>query len=87
MHVFNIFYHGLLQNTIIIRFLAAYAAHPMCLTIVLFFFIFFVVHFFTCAYIVWVIPPPCPPPPPSPPPSVSGRSCSALITDFVEEKT
>jgi hypothetical protein len=47
---------------------------------------FVVVHLFTCAYIVWVISPPC-----SPPllhlPSVSGRSRSALVTDFVEEKT
>jgi hypothetical protein len=43
-------------------------------------FLFFV-HLFTCAYIVWVISPRCLPP------SVSGRSCSALITDFVEEKT
>jgi hypothetical protein len=48
-----------------------------------------VVHLFTCAYIVWVISPPCPLLPPFPPlsPSVSGRSHSALITDFVEEKT
>jgi hypothetical protein len=47
-----------------------------------FFFLFlFFVHLFTCAYIVWVISPRCLPP------SVSGRSCSALITDFVEEKT
>jgi hypothetical protein len=49
---------------------------------------FVVVHLFTCAYIVWVISPPCPPPPLLPlPSSVSGRSHSALITDFVEEKT
>jgi hypothetical protein len=51
-------------------------------------FIYFFVHLFTCAYIVWVISPPCPPPPLFPlPPSVSGRSRSALISDFVEEKT
>jgi hypothetical protein len=49
---------------------------------------FVVVHLFTYAYIVWVISPPCPRPPPFPPaPSVPGRSRSALITDFVEEKT
>jgi hypothetical protein len=41
------------------------------------------IHLFTCAYIVWVI---------SPPtlslllPSVPGRSCSAFVTSFVEEK-
>jgi hypothetical protein len=47
-----------------------------------------VVHLFTCAYIVWVISPPCPLLPPFPPlsPSVSGRSHSALITDFVEKR-
>jgi hypothetical protein len=43
----------------------------------------FFVHLFTCAYIVWVISPPCPSPPPPPlPSSVSGRSCSALVTDL-----
>jgi hypothetical protein len=46
---------------------------------------YFIVHLFTCAYIVWVISPPCPLLPPFPPSSVSGRSCSALIIDFVEE--
>jgi hypothetical protein len=52
---------------------------------------FFVVavYLFTCAYIVWVISPPCPLPPffLLSPPQFSGRSCSALITDFVEERT
>jgi hypothetical protein len=46
---------------------------------------FVVVHLFTCAYIVWVISLPCLPSPL--PSSVSGRSHSALVTDFVEEKT
>jgi hypothetical protein len=53
-----------------------------------------VVHLFICAYIVWVISPPAPSPnfplfpqPFSLSPSVPGRSHSALITDFVEEKT
>jgi hypothetical protein len=45
-------------------------------------FIYLFVHLFTCAYIVWIILPFCPLPH-----SVLGRSCSALITDFVEEKT
>jgi hypothetical protein len=58
----------------------------MLIQIVNYFFV--VVHLFTCAYIVWVISLPCPPPHPSPlPASVSGRSRSALVTDFVEEKT
>jgi hypothetical protein len=50
-------------------------------------FLFFI-HLFTCAYTVWVIFPSCPPLPPflCLPPSVPGRSCSALITNFVEEK-
>jgi hypothetical protein len=52
---------------------------------------FLVIHLFTCAYIVWAISPPFPLPP-SPtffplPPLVSGRSCSAFTTNFVEEKT
>jgi hypothetical protein len=40
-----------------------------------------IIHLFTCAYIVWsFLPLP-------PQPSLPGRSCSALITNFVEEKT
>jgi hypothetical protein len=38
-----------------------------------------VVHLFTCAYIVWVISPPC-----LLPSSVSGRSCSTLVTNFCD---
>jgi hypothetical protein len=51
-------------------------------------FFFLIIHLFTCAYIVWVISPPCPPSLPSPllPHSVPGRSCSAFMTNFVEEK-
>jgi hypothetical protein len=51
--------------------------------------LFFNIHLFTYAYILWVISLHCPLPPPSPPlPSlVPDRSCSALITNFVEEKT
>jgi hypothetical protein len=47
----------------------------------------FFIHLFTCAYIVWVISLPWPLPPPSPPhtPSLPGRTCSALISNFVEE--
>jgi hypothetical protein len=58
-------------------------------TIDFFLFVYFYVHLFTCAYIVWVISSPSHSPPPFPPspPSVSGKSPSALITDFVEEKT
>jgi hypothetical protein len=50
---------------------------------------FFIIHLFTCVYIVWVISPTCPSPPPSPPllPSLPGRTCSALVSNFVEEKT
>jgi hypothetical protein len=48
----------------------------------------FIIHLFTCACIVWVISPPCPPHPPFPPPPLlAGRTCSALISNFVEEKT
>jgi hypothetical protein len=50
---------------------------------------FFIIHLFTCAYIVCVIFPSCPPPTPcsSHHPSLPGRTCSALISNFVEEKT
>jgi hypothetical protein len=46
------------------------------------------IHLFTCAYTVWAIPPPAPPSfsPPSPP-SLPSRTCSALFSNFVEEKT
>jgi hypothetical protein len=49
----------------------------------------FFFHLFTCAYIVWVISSPCSLPPPSSPdfPLLPGRTCSALISNFVEEKT
>jgi hypothetical protein len=40
---------------------------------------FFIIHLFTCAYIVWVIYPPSPPP-------LAGTTCSALTSNFVEEK-
>jgi hypothetical protein len=52
-----------------------------------FFNIHFFIHLFTCAYIVWVISPLFPLPPFSPPlfPSLPGRTCSALISNFVEE--
>jgi hypothetical protein len=53
--------------------------------------LFFVVdaYLFTCADTVWVISPLCPPSLPFPPllPSFPGRTCSALISNFVEEKT
>jgi hypothetical protein len=39
----------------------------------------FFIHLFTCAYIVWAILPP--------PSLLLGRMCSALISNFVEEKT
>jgi hypothetical protein len=42
-------------------------------------------HLFTCAYIIWVISPPCPLPPTFSP-SLPGRTCSALFSNFVEEK-
>jgi hypothetical protein len=53
------------------------------------FFGFFLIHLLTCAYIVWVISPPYPllPPFPTLPPSLPGRTSSALISNFVEEKT
>jgi hypothetical protein len=45
-------------------------------------------HIFTCAYTVWAISPTCPSPPPSQPnpPLFPGRNCSALFSNFVEEK-
>jgi hypothetical protein len=46
-------------------------------------FLNFFTHLFICAYIVWAISPPCP----IPPPSLPGRTCSALFSNFVEEKT
>jgi hypothetical protein len=61
--------------------------------LVLFLFYLFIfnsfVQLFTCSYIVWVIYPPCPLPPPllPLPNSGSGTSHSALVSDFVEEKT
>jgi hypothetical protein len=50
---------------------------------------FFIIHSFTCAYIVWVIFSCCSPLSPSPCllPSLLGRTCSALISNFIEEKT
>jgi hypothetical protein len=47
------------------------------------------IHLFTCAYIFWTSPSPCPLPSPYPPhpPLLPGRTCSALISNFVEEKT
>jgi hypothetical protein len=51
-------------------------------------FFLFLIHLFTCAFIVWAISPPYPLPHPlPPPPSLPGRTCSALISNFVEEKT
>jgi hypothetical protein len=58
-------------------------------------FIFFIIfsiniHLFTCAYIVCVISPPdslLHPLPRSLPLSLPGRTCSAFISNFVEEKT
>jgi hypothetical protein len=49
--------------------------------------ILIIIHLFTCVYIVWVIAPPYRPPPPSPRPTLPGRTCSALISNFIEEKT
>jgi hypothetical protein len=53
------------------------------------FIIITIIHLFTCEYIVWVISTPCPCPPPSPfiPPSLPCKTCPALISNFVEEKT
>jgi hypothetical protein len=50
---------------------------------------FYFIHLFTCAYIVWAISSPYPSLPPSPPqlPSLPSRICSALIYDFVDQKT
>jgi hypothetical protein len=64
---------------------------PHFLSFILFIYIFiylFIIHLFTCMYIVWVISPPCPLPSPSPPLPhlLSGRTCSAPIFNFVEEK-
>jgi hypothetical protein len=44
------------------------------------------IHLFIYAYIVWAISPPWPLPSPQPP-LLPGRTCSALFSDFVEEKT
>jgi hypothetical protein len=51
--------------------------------------LFIFIHLFTRAYIVWAITPPFLPPPPSPNhhPLLPGRICSALFSNFVEEKT
>jgi hypothetical protein len=53
-----------------------------------FFLLLFLIHLFTCVYIVWVISPHCSPALPSHPfpTSLPGRTCSALISNFVEEK-
>jgi hypothetical protein len=48
--------------------------------------LFFFIHLFPCAYIVWAISPLYPPSIPQSP-SLPGRTCSALISNFVEEKT
>jgi hypothetical protein len=52
-------------------------------------FYYYYYYLFTCAYIVWVISPLCPLPPTFYPraPSFPGRTCSALISNFAEEKT
>jgi hypothetical protein len=47
----------------------------------------FFIHLFICAYIVWAISSPCPLPLPPYTPSLPGRTCSALFSNFVEEKT
>jgi hypothetical protein len=54
----------------------------------IFFLSFFLIHLFICAYIVWAISPPYPLPTPSPhcPASLPGRTCFALISNFVEER-
>jgi hypothetical protein len=55
-----------------------------------FYFLFFIfIHLFTRAYILWDISPPYLLPSPSPihPPLLPCRICSALISNFVEEKT
>jgi hypothetical protein len=44
------------------------------------------IHLFTYIYIVWVISNPCPPSSLPLPHSFPGRTCSALISTFVEEK-
>jgi hypothetical protein len=51
------------------------------------FFVF--IQIFICAYIVWAISPSCTPTPSlsSPLPSLLGQTCSALFSNFVEEKT
>jgi hypothetical protein len=49
--------------------------------------LFFIIHLFTCAYIVSFLPPASLPPPSPFSPLPPGRTCSALISNFVEEKT
>jgi hypothetical protein len=39
-----------------------------------------------CIHCLGPFSPPTPSPPSSPPPSLPGRTCSALISNFVEEK-
>jgi hypothetical protein len=55
----------------------------------LFFFFLIFIFLFNCAYIIWVISPPYPLSPSSlvHPPSLPGRISSALISNFVDEKT
>jgi hypothetical protein len=54
-------------------------------------FLKYFIHLFTCVYITWTISSPCPLPPTpslSPPPlPLPSRICSALVSNFVEEKT
>jgi hypothetical protein len=62
--------------------LALYCKRECELRCILLLLFLIIIHLFTRAIIVWVISHPCPPPPSHP-----GRTCSALITNFVEEKT
>jgi hypothetical protein len=57
-----------------------------CLTLSICGRIFFL-YSFICAYIFWVVSPPPAPPLPLHLPLLPGRTCSALFSKFVEEKT
>jgi hypothetical protein len=56
--------------------------------LLLFSFLKFFIHLLACAFIVWVVSPLGPHPLLLPlPPLLLGKTCSALFSNFVEEKT